>query len=397
MAPVQPAPGVYVSNPHAPFRTPTPPGGLRQPTPPTGLRHTTPPGGLRQTTPPGGIAFEPVAPPSPFESSAGFEPSYDTGDPVENFAPLEVGSDEQAGEESHPLKAFRKIRSHARQKRFPRWALIIVVLGLAAMGAGLRYVPGSPLAAPATVPLAPAAVPMPFHSADVTAESLGSEGFLSWAYLDRRDGTVVGSANMSAPSDTASMVKAWIAADYLRRSAERGTTPPDADKADIETMIRDSDNAAADRIIAATGGESESIGRLATMCQLTEVQPAAKWGNTVISARDAVRMGDCLADGRAAGAQWTPWVMDLMRMVRGEGDFGIRKAFPATQQPQIAIKNGWALRAEDGTLHVNCLAIGDTWVLAVLQRYPSHGDQAADMAHADGVCQDVTRRLTTPR
>jgi hypothetical protein len=53
---------------------------------------------------------------------------------------------------------------------------------------------------------------MPFHSADVTAEASGTDGFLSWAYPDRRDGTVVvGSANMSAPSDTASMVKAWIA------------------------------------------------------------------------------------------------------------------------------------------------------------------------------------------
>jgi hypothetical protein len=274
---------------------------------------------------------------------------------------------------------------------------VIVVLGLAAMGAGLRYVPGSPLAGsdPAAAP--DAAVPMPFHSADITAEGLGTDGFLSWAYLDRRDGTVVGSANMAATSDTASMVKAWIAADYLRRSAERGTTPPAADKADIETMIRDSDNAAADRIIATIGGATESIGRLATMCQLSDVQPGPKWGNTVISARDAARMGDCLADGRAAGAQWTPYVLELMRQVRGEGDFGIRKAFPPIQQPQIAIKNGWALRAEDGTLHVNCLAIGDTWVLAVLQRYPSHGDMAADMAHADGVCQDVTRRLTTPR
>ena len=28
---------------------------------------------------------------------------------------------------------------------------------------------------------------MPFHSADITAETLGTSGFLSWAYLDRRE------------------------------------------------------------------------------------------------------------------------------------------------------------------------------------------------------------------
>ena len=238
---------------------------------------------------------------------------------------------------------------------------------------------------------------MPFRSAAITPESLGTEGFLSWAYLDRRDGTIVGSENMSAPADTASMIKAWLGADYLRRAAEQGDTPPDADLADIQAMIRDSDAAAADRIVAKVGSASDVVGRLLTMCQLSDsVADPADWRKTVISARDAVRMGACLADGRAAGAQWTPWIMDAMRQVQGEGDFGIRKAFPSAQRTTIAIENGWALRDGDGAgvWHVNCLAVTDTWVLAVMQRYPSHGDSNTDKAHLDAVCQDVVRRLS---
>jgi hypothetical protein len=106
-------------------------------------------------------------------------------------------------------------------------------------------------------------------------------------------------------------------------------------------------------------------------------------------------MGSCLADGRAAGAQWTPWIMDSMRHVRGEGDFGIGKAFPSGRQATIATTNGWALRDQDGMWRANCLAISDTWVLAVMQRYPSNGDRITDLAHIDAVCKDVVRKLTS--
>lgn len=317
----------------------------------------------------------------------------DPDDSVVAFAPSAPDeSPEQT--ERHHLKAFRKIRSHAKRRRVPRWAVIVVVLGLVAVGAGLRFVPGSPFAAGPAGPAAAPPAAMPFHPAEITATSLTTSGFLSWAYLDRRDGTVTGAPNMTNTTDSASMIKAWLVADYLRRSAERGEQPPAADLTDLEAMIRDSDNAAADRIVATLGGPTGTIDRLATMCQLTETKAGDVWGATVISARDAVRMGACLADGRAAGAQWTPWVLEKMQRVRGEGDFGIRKAFPPAAQATIAIKNGWALRTEDNAVHANCLAIGDTWVLAVVQRYPSTGDFAADMAHVDAVCQNVVRALT---
>ncbi len=313
--------------------------------------------------------------------------------PREAFGPPpeEMPAHEHDAESQPMMQRFRRVRSHARARRFPRWVVFLLIIGLASVGAGLRFVPGSPFY-PAPGPLAEA---MPFHSAQITPESLGTEGFLSWAYLDRRDGTIVGSENMSAATDTASMIRAWLGADYLRRAAEQGVTPPEAELADVQAMIRDGDDAAAGRIVANVGGATSSVGRLITMCQLIDSQADAEdWRKTVISARDAVRMGGCLADGRAAGAQWTPWIMDEMRQVRGESDFGIRQAFPTGQRATIAIENGWALREADGLWHVNCMAITDTWVLVVMQGYPSNGDWNTDKAHVDAVCQEVVRRLT---
>jgi hypothetical protein len=327
-------------------------------------------------------------------------PQADTSDVdtarIERFGPLEAFGpppDEVEPEphDSHFLRRFRRIRSHAKQRRVPRWAVFALILGVAAVGAGLRFVPGSPFASKPDA----LAVPMPFRFAQITPQDLGTEGFLSWAYLDRRDGTIVGSENMAAPSDTGSMIKAWIGADYLRRAAESGENPPDGDLGDVQSMIRDNDEGATGRLVVKVGGATESIGRLVTMCQLSETKAVAdSWRDTTISARDAVRMGGCLADGRAAGAQWTPVILDAMRQVRGEGDFGIRKAFPAGQRPMIAIANGWLLSDEDGTWHANCLAVSDNWVLAVLQRYPSHGDKNLDLAHLDAVCQNVVHKLT---
>ena len=65
-----------------------------------------------------------------------------------------------------------------------------------------------------------------------------------------------------------------------------------------------------------------------------------------------------------------------MRLVRGAGDFGIRKAFPAAEQKQIAIKNGWIDRTKPSRVHINCLAIGDTWTMGVMVRYPIKGYSA---------------------
>jgi hypothetical protein len=235
------------------------------------------------------------------------------------------------------LENNRRIRTHgSRRRRVPVLGVIALVLGVVAVGAGLRYLPGSPLAASnpaggsgpsAAVTTTPPPVPLPFHSAPVTVDSVNTSGFLSWALMDRRSGEIVGSANMDQTITTASMVKAWLAADYLRQNA----SPSKSRLADLSTMIRDSDNGAGERTYNAVG-RTASIRRLISICQLT-----------------------------------------------------------------VAIKNGWLARSDDhGNWHVSCLAIGDTWVVAVLQRYPPTSTWDADFAHTQQVALDTARLLLNP-
>src|SRR5207244_8796816 len=71
--------------------------------------------------------------------------------------------------------------------------------------------------------------------------TISSPGFWSWALLDLNTGALTGSRNIAAQSDTASMSKAWVAADYLRRAGERRQRPSAETLRRLSTMIRDSD------------------------------------------------------------------------------------------------------------------------------------------------------------
>jgi hypothetical protein len=230
----------------------------------------------------------------------------------------------------------------------------------------------------ATQPAPPLLTPTPV---DVTAQ-----GFLSWAMLDRQTGTITGSANFAtATNSTESMIKAWISADYLRRL---GTTQPlESRLNELTRMIRDSDDDAAEDIYN-VGGRDAVVRRMISICELTETSIFnGWWSRTQVSARDAVRLGGCVADGRAAGAKWTPWLLGEMRQVRGEGRFGIIDALPPTVTAQTAIKNGWTIVGNQW--HLNCLALVDRYALAVLTRYPS----GLGISYGAGLCRDVTTKL----
>lgn len=211
--------------------------------------------------------------------------------------------------------------------------------------------------------------------------------------IDLRTGKISGSANMAQTSTTASLIKAWIVADYLRRTAEAGNTPSEARLAELTKIIRDSDNTLAESLYTRIG-RVESIKRLLSICKLTDSRAAegGGWSRTQLSPRDDARLGACIADGRAAGAQWTDWLLKEMRLVRGVGDFGIRKAFPADEQKTIAIKNGWVDRVAEQEYHVSCLAIGDGWAIGVMSRYSIE----RGYPYGAEICKAVGEQLRNP-
>jgi hypothetical protein len=216
--------------------------------------------------------------------------------------------------------------------------------------------------------------------------SVITPGFWSWALMDRRTGTITGSTNQGTVNVTASMIKAWLASDYLRQAEERKTVPNTVAMRQLSVMIRNSDNAAADTFWRANGASS-SIKRLIAICGLTDSRAYVDWAHTLLSARDSARMGACIGDGRAAGARWTGWVLNEMRNVRA-GRLGIIQALPPAVAKQTAIKNGW-INKSDGKWHINCLAIGDTWTLGVMLVYPVTKGEG----HGWALCRSIAQQL----
>jgi hypothetical protein len=269
----------------------------------------------------------------------------------------------------------------------------------AASGAGAGGAVPSP-------PVSPTLSPSPASPREATVATLAAgpvevavDGFAAWALLDRQTGRIAGSDNLAATSSTESMIKIWLVSDYLRRTAELTAER----LAQASTAIRDSDDDAAQSLYLAGGGD-EVVQRMISMCGLTDTSIARPgwWSYTQMSARDAVRLGECVKDGTAAGSKWTKWVLEEMTLVRGTtaaedqhetsggGRWGIVDGLPAEVVKQgVAIKNGWTPIQADGNWHVNCLAVADDWVLAVMLRYPI--DRGLD--YGANVCRTITEQL----
>lgn len=241
----------------------------------------------------------------------------------------------------------------------------------------ISHLPGpAPMAAAAPTPIGPLG----------PVVALSTDTWVQWAHIDHTTGTISGSAGAETERNTTeSVVKAWLAADYLTRNPKPSKTAT----AQITRMIRDSNDTDAQAIYTALGRD-ESIRRMIAVCGLTNTAIVdGWWSQTAITAADAVRLGRCLADGRAAGPQWTPWLLGEMRSIRGEGAFGITRGLIAAHAAEVAYKNGWTLHSGTGIRAVNCLAIGDGWSLAVLQRYP----QQLGLEHGALICQSVATQL----
>ncbi|WP_319459716.1 serine hydrolase [Micromonospora sp. RTP1Z1] len=232
--------------------------------------------------------------------------------------------------------------------------------------------------------------------------------FFSWALMDRTTGEISGAPNMTATNSTESMIKIWFASDYLE---QLGDKPVPAEKRkQITAAIRDSNDIAANALYKAAGSAA-SIKRMVSTCGLTDTKPgnvpgySGWWSFTRMSPRDATRLGDCVADGKAAGPKWTKLVLDEMSKVRGSvdvqqaksggGKWGIVDGLPDEIKAQgpVSIKNGWTSLLYDGNWHVNCLAVTDKWSLAVMMRYPD----GSGLKYGAKVCASVATQLVTPQ
>jgi len=259
-------------------------------------------------------------------------------------------------------------------------------------------VPGDQAQNFAAPPAPPAPPPGPRLVAPAEPDDITAGASLfGWALLDRTTRATTGSSNRDRVYNTMeSMIKPWIAADYLRRLTESGDEPSETALRELALTIIDSNDPLAEKYYR-IGGSDAVVSRMIEICDLESVRiKPSLWSWTEMTPLDAVRYGECLGDGRAAGAEWTDWLLAQMRAVRGGvadqksgevqgGRWGIIDGLPAPLAEQTGIKNGWT-QYRDGW-HVNCLGVHEDWVLAIMIR-TTRGLQAA----AD-ICEDVTERL----
>jgi hypothetical protein len=231
--------------------------------------------------------------------------------------------------------------------------------------------------------------------------------YFGWALLDRRTNTLTGSANRETGTNTVeSMIKVWITADYLRH---RGAKVSAATFAELTKMIVNSDDNMATKYYALDGGD-KAIGELVTLCGLhnTAVTMANRWSYVSMSPADAVRMGQCVDSGTAAGPTWTQWLLTAMHNVRGSvadqqlttggGHWGIIDGLPAELAAGTSIKNGWTAQIYDHNWHINCLAVHQDWVLAIELHYPwtspdGNWQHADNLQQGADACKSVTQQL----
>ncbi len=176
------------------------------------------------------------------------------------------------------------------------------------------------------------------------------------------------------------MIKFWLGGLYLRGHPQ----PSQAMLNQLSTMIRDTTTTWRMTSSSASAAAFPSSPRWRRCAGSRAPHPARLVVGLDVDQRPGRRrLAACLAEGRVADPQWTEWLLGQMRQVRGGGNFAsvrLPRAIPST----IAIKNRWNI--EDGVWYVNCLAIGDTWVLATESR-------AGSFITGRDVCVGVTEQL----
>lgn len=280
--------------------------------------------------------------------------------------------------------------------------LLAVEIPIARGGHGVTAVGPDHSRAPGVANIAvQAAPPRPTLKAGPVTVPAGLYEF-GWALLDRHSNQLSGSANKDTMTNTTeSMVKAWLAADYLRRL---GASKPIQQTLDeITLMIENSDDVLADKYYDLDGGP-ESINRLISTCGLQHTAAVKSgWSYTEITPADAARYGKCIGDTTAAGPMWTDWLLDKMRHVIGGvndqlsarqqgGHWGIIDGLPNVLVPDTAIKNGWTFIYNDKRWHINCMAVHPDWVLTVEMQF--YGSQTSTgLQQGANACASVARQL----
>lgn len=264
-------------------------------------------------------------------------------------------------------------------RRLSKWAMTgMAVLGVTMLATGCEaqvsaMPPGAEAAggtAPqATIPVLPQSPPAaPFdgleaRTGQATADAAESGADITVAVLDRNTGQIV-SNGADQPFPIASVVKLFIADDLLLRESKGETKLTAADRQSLDTMLRSSDDSAAQNFWDRSGGNAV-IARVKARYGLagTTAPYNGHWDVTQSTANDLVRYYDMLLDGTGGlpPEQANVIISNLAQSTPTGTDgypqrFGIPDGLYA--EP-VAVKQGWFCCWNGGNqLHVSTGAIG---------------------------------------
>ena len=153
------------------------------------------------------------------------------------------------------------------------------------------------------LPEAPAAEPAAARTGrdarerTATSDAAAAGASISTAVLDRNTGQLIATGNTST-LPIASVAKLFIADDLLLQEAKGQIELTAADRQSLDTMLRSSDDSAAEIFWNRSGGNSV-VTRVAARYRLTStsVPYDGKWWNTMSTTTDLVRYYDKLLNG----------------------------------------------------------------------------------------------------
>jgi len=204
-------------------------------------------------------------------------------------------------------------------------------------------------AKPKVPPQAPPTPPGP-AGLDVMAERAVEKGQqsgadISIAVLDRRTGQLVTRGD-GAPFPTASVSKLFIADDLLMGHAQARRPLSVEDSRLMDTMLRASDDFAADEFWERAGGNAV-INRIVERYGLRETTPPydGNWWNTMSTTADLVRYYDKLIDGSGGlPAQQADTMLSDLAASAPVGIDGYPQRFGIPDglfDEPVAVKQGW--------------------------------------------------------
>lgn len=218
---------------------------------------------------------------------------------------------------------------------------------------------------------------LPARIEQATEDAAANGATISVAVLDRADNEMLSNGNDQLIA-IASVAKLFIADDVLAHESGGDGTLSSADRQALDSMLRSSDDGAAETFWAQRGGEA-IIADVAGRYGLTSTAPHSDglWWNTMSSASDLVHYYDMLLNGSGglSGEQAEIIVDDLAGSTATGADgypqrFGIPDGLYA--EP-VAVKQGWMCCIGESWMHLSTGIIGSDrrYIMVIESLQPS--------------------------